>query len=74
MRMLGIVLIVAGALALAYQSQGITYKKREKVIDIGPIQATAEKEETIPLPPWLGGGALAVGVLMVVLGGGGRKR
>jgi hypothetical protein len=72
MRFLGIILIIAGAFALAYQ--GIPYKKREKLLDLGPIHATAEREETIPLPPWVGGGALAVGVLMVVLGGGGRRR
>ena len=46
---LGIVLIVAGALALAYQ--GITYTTREKVIDLGPLKASVDKQKTIPLPP-----------------------
>ena len=47
----GIVLIVLAVIAFSYQ--GITYTKREKVFDIGPIEATAEKKETIPLPPIL---------------------
>jgi len=66
MTIAGVVLIVLGALMLAYQ--GITYTKREKVLDIGPIQATRETEHTIPLPPILGGVALAGGVILVVLG------
>lgn len=72
MRMLGIILIVAGALALYFQ--GIPYKRQEKVIDIGPIKATAEKEEMIPIPPWASGGAIAVGVLMLAFGGNSRRR
>jgi len=62
----GIILIVLGALALAYQ--GITYTTREKIIDIGPVQATADKEKTIPLPPIVGGLALVGGVILVVTG------
>ncbi|MEO5574433.1 MAG: DUF3185 domain-containing protein [Gammaproteobacteria bacterium] len=53
-------------MALAYQ--GITYTTREKVIDIGPIHATAETEKTIPLPPLLGGLALVGGIVLVVVG------
>jgi hypothetical protein len=70
MRIAGIVLIALGALALAYG--GLTYTKREKVLDLGPIQATAEKKETIPVPPIAGGVAIGLGVLLLV--GGGRRR
>jgi hypothetical protein len=63
---LGAVLIVLGLAALAYQ--GITYTSREKVIDIGPIQATAERQKTIPLPPVMGIVAVAAGVALVVVG------
>jgi hypothetical protein len=63
---IGIVLVVAGALALAYQ--GINYTHQEKVLDIGPIHATAEKHERIPLPPVIGGLALAGGVVLLVVG------
>ena len=63
---LGIILIVAGVLALAYQ--GITYTKREKVIDVGPIHATKDTTKTIPLPPILGGLALVGGIALVAVG------
>jgi hypothetical protein len=64
--LLGSALILLGIVALAYQ--GVTYKTREKIIDIGPIEATAEKEKTVPLPPLLGGLALAGGVVLVAVG------
>jgi hypothetical protein len=66
-KIVGIALIVLGALALAYG--GISYTKKEKVVDIGPIEATAEHQETIPLPPVLGGLAVAGGIALLVLGG-----
>jgi hypothetical protein len=63
---LGIVLIILGVLALAYQ--GITYTTREKVVDIGPLKITADKEKSIPLPPILGALALVGGVGLVIVG------
>jgi hypothetical protein len=63
---IAIVLIAIGVVSLAYQ--GITYTTREKIIDLGPIKATADKERTIPLPPILGGLALAGGVVLLVVG------
>jgi hypothetical protein len=65
--LIGIILIVIGIIALAYQ--GITYTTREKVVDIGPIQINADKTKTIPLPPILGGIALVGGIVLVVAGG-----
>ena len=64
MRIAGFVLIVLGVISLAVG--GISYTKREKVLDIGPIQATAERQKTIPLPPLLGGLALAGGIVLVI--------
>jgi uncharacterized membrane protein len=64
--MVGIVLIVLGVIALAYQ--GITYTTRKKVLDIGPIQATKEEHNTIPLPPIVGGLALVGGVALLIAG------
>ena len=62
----GIILIAIGIIALAYG--GFTYTKREKVVDIGPIQATAEKQHTVPFPPILGGICLVGGILLLVVG------
>jgi hypothetical protein len=67
---LGVVLIVLGLGALAYQ--GITYTSREKVLDLGPLQATAERQRTVPLPPIVGIVAVVAGVAMIIAGG--RKR
>ena len=64
---IGIILIVIGIIAFTYQ--GITYTTREKVVDIGPIQMTADKTKTIPLPPILGGIALVGGIVLLVAGG-----
>ena len=70
MKLFAILLIVVGVAALAYG--GLSYTRREKIIDIGPIEATAERRETIPLPPIVGALAVAGGVAMLVMGG--RKR
>jgi len=64
--LVGIALIVLGIVAFAYQ--GITYTSREKIIDIGPIQATADTKKTIPLSPLVGGAALVGGIVLVVVG------
>jgi hypothetical protein len=65
--LIGIILIGIGIVALAYQ--GITYTTKEKVVDIGPIQMSADKTKTIPLPPILGGIALVGGIVLLVAGG-----
>jgi hypothetical protein len=67
MKLIGLVLIIAGVIALAVG--GITYTKREKVLDIGPIQATTEHEKTIPLSPIVGIAAVAGGIACLMVGG-----
>jgi len=62
----GIVLIVLGLAALAYQ--GFSYTSRETVIDIGPIKATADTQKTVPIPPIAGIIAVVAGVALVVAG------
>ena len=64
--MLGILLVVLGVLALVYQ--GFSYTRQEKVVDIGPIHATADKQEHVPLPPIVGGLALASGAILLIMG------
>jgi hypothetical protein len=63
---IGIVLLILGALALAYQ--GINYTHQEKILDIGPLHATAEKHDRIPIPPVVGGAALVGGIVLLVVG------
>ena len=63
---IGLVLIVLGIGALAYK--GITYTTRERIFDIGSIQASADVQKTIPLSPILGGLSLVGGIVLVVIG------
>ena len=66
MRIIGMILIVIGVIALVFG--GITYTRREKVLDIGPLQASTERQKTIPLSPVLGGLALVGGVALMIAG------
>jgi len=64
--LLGLALILARALALAYQ--GISYTRKEKLLDAGPFKASVNTRETIRIPLWLGGLVLAGGVVSLVAG------
>ena len=66
-KILGIALIVAGALALAYG--GFTYTKDSHDVKVGPIQFSIKEKETVSVPIWAGAGGIAVGVLLLVFGG-----
>jgi uncharacterized membrane protein len=66
---LGIALIILGVVAFAYQ--GITYTTHEKVLDVGSLHVTSEKQETIPLTPIVGGLALIGGIVLLI--GGSRR-
>jgi hypothetical protein len=65
-KLIGIILIVVGIAALAMG--GFSYTKREKVLDIGPLQASTETRKTIPIAPIAGVAALAGGIALVVVG------
>jgi hypothetical protein len=60
----GILLIVLGVFALAYE--GITYTRTERVVDLGPLKVDAKREKTIPLPPILGALSLVGGVALLI--------
>ena len=59
----GILLIVLGVVGFALG--GFSFTQKEKVLDVGPIEATAEDKETVPIPPLLAGLALVGGVVLV---------
>ena len=65
MMILGIVLIILGAIGLAVQ--GVTYTTQEKILDIGSVHVTAPTQKTLPIPAILGGVALAAGIAVVVV-------
>ena len=63
---IGLLLIVGGLVALLMG--GFSYTKSEKVLDVGPLEATVERKERVPVPPILGGIAMAAGVALLLVG------
>jgi len=67
LKMSAIVLIVAGALALAYG--GFSYTKETHDVSLGPIEMTMSEKQTVNVPVWAGVGAIVVGGVLLLLGG-----
>jgi len=61
---LGVLLIVIGLIMLVWS--GFTYTKKEKIIDAGAIQITADKQKTVNWPPYAGAIAMVAGVVIYV--------
>ena len=68
-QVIGIVLIIGGLLALLMG--GFSFTREEQVLDVGPLEATVEKRERVPISPVIGGLAMAAGVALLFVG---RKR
>lgn len=65
MRIIGIILLVAGILAMVYQ--GITYTSQETVLNVGPVEVTAQEKKSIPLPPVLGAIGIVAGITLILV-------
>jgi drug/metabolite transporter (DMT)-like permease len=65
-RIAGILLIVAGALGLAYG--GFSYTKERHTADVGPLHLSVDEKEQVNVPVWAGVGAILVGGLLLVVG------
>ena len=63
-KVIGIVLIVLGVVGLAYG--GLSWTRRDTIVDAGPIEITADKTERVPLPPIAGGLLLIAGVVLMM--------
>jgi len=66
-RIAGVILIVIGLIGLIWG--GISWTEEKTVVDIGPIEARAEEQKTIPIPPIVGGIALVAGIVLLVVPG-----
>jgi hypothetical protein len=64
----GIVLLILGVISLAYQ--GFSYTTQKQVVDIGPIHATENQKQNIPLPPVLDGILMVGGIVLLMTGSG----
>jgi uncharacterized membrane protein len=60
----GLILIVLGAILLIWT--GFTYTKKEKIVDLGPIQVSADREKAVNWPPYAGGIVLLAGIVVLV--------
>jgi multidrug transporter EmrE-like cation transporter len=65
-RIVGIVLIVAGALGLAYG--GFSFTKETHKAEIGPLKLAVQEKERVNIPQWAGLAAIVVGVGLIVIG------
>jgi uncharacterized membrane protein HdeD (DUF308 family) len=65
-RNLGIILIIIGAAMLIWT--GISFTKKEKVVDVGPLQVSVDKKQTIGWPPYLGTILLVGGIILIITG------
>lgn len=63
-RNLGIILIIAGAIMLIWS--GISFTKKEKVVDVGPLQVSVDKKQRLTWPPYLGGLLIVGGIVLLV--------
>ncbi|MEO8886969.1 MAG: hypothetical protein ABI367_12965 [Mucilaginibacter sp.] len=63
-RTVGIILIIIGAAMVIWT--GFTYTKKEKIIDAGPLQISADRQKTVNWPPYAGGILLIGGIVIVV--------
>jgi multidrug transporter EmrE-like cation transporter len=66
-RIIGIVLIVAGVLGLVYG--GFTYTKQTHKAKLGPLELTIKDDETVNIPVWAGVGAIVLGGVLLIVGG-----
>jgi hypothetical protein len=64
MKAIGIVLVILGIVGLVWG--GISWTRKDTVIDAGPVEITADKRESIPLPPIAGGVMLVAGVVLLM--------
>ena len=67
----GVILTTIGVLALLFG--GFSYTSREKILDVGPLEATRETRETLPISPVIGGLIVVCGVALLIVGARGRR-
>jgi uncharacterized membrane protein YidH (DUF202 family) len=65
-RIIGIILIILGILGFAFG--GISFTKKEKIVDLGPIEVQSEKKESIPVTPIASAVAVVAGIILVAVG------
>lgn len=62
---IGVILVIVGAIMLVWT--GFSFTKKEKVVDIGSLEITADKKEQVNWPPYVGGVVLAAGIVLLII-------
>jgi uncharacterized membrane protein len=65
-RTLGIILLIVGVIMLIWT--GFTYTKKEKIVDAGPLEISADRQKTVSWPPYVGGILVIGGIVLLVTG------
>jgi uncharacterized membrane protein len=65
-RTLGIILLIIGVIMLIWT--GFTYTKKEKIVDAGPLEISADRQKTVSWPPYVGGILVIGGIVLLVTG------
>lgn len=65
-RTIGIILLIVGVIMLIWT--GFTYTKKEKIVDAGPLQISADRQKTVSWPPYVGGILVIGGIVLLVTG------
>jgi hypothetical protein len=65
-KIVGVILIVAGTLGLIYG--GFSYTREKHDVKLGPLQFSVAEKESVSVPVWAGAGAIAVGVILLLVG------
>lgn len=66
-KLIGIILIAAGAIGLVYGS--FSYTKNTEAVKLGPLELSVKEKETVNVPVWAGVGAIVIGAVLLVVGG-----
>jgi TRAP-type C4-dicarboxylate transport system permease small subunit len=66
-KVIGTVLVLLGLLGLAYG--GFSYTRQTSQVQLGPLELSVNEQETVNIPVWAGGAAVALGVVLLVVGG-----
>ena len=65
-KIIGVLLVVAGTLGLIYG--GFSYTKEKHDVNLGPLKFSMEEKERVNVPVWAGTGAIAIGVILLLIG------
>ena len=66
MKVLGILLIVAGIIMLIFR--GFNFTQEKKIVDIGPVEVNKQEQKSVAWPMWAGGIAIAAGAVVLLAG------